>query len=523
MQLLTLIIEVSIRFFHLFLHMSEFYCTFAGEMQEEDYECYSTTHHTKFKLTKTMELSKITTFYFLGIGGIGMSALARFFAAKGYRVLGYDRTKSPLTQELEAEGILVQYNDDCQIVSELSIETTLVVRTPAVPFDTPIYEYIRKKGFSVIKRAEVLGMVTSLHRSLCVAGTHGKTTTSTILAHIMHTSSEGCSAFLGGISNNYHTNLLIDTNSDWVVTEADEYDRSFHALRPYISVITSMDPDHLDIYETEEKYYESFAHYASLTSDTLIIKKGLDINILASNTKAKIYTYGIETEANFSAQNIRYEQGVILFDFHIKYETTRVILKDMRLRVPVWVNIENSVAALAVAYIVGVSEDELRNGINTYTGVYRRFNIHVNTPQVSYIDDYAHHPSELRASIDSVSKLYPRRKIIGVFQPHLFSRTRDFADEFAEVLTKCDKILLLPIYPAREKPIPSVTSEWLRDKIEELGKQGEVVSKNLLATSIRQLVQTYLDNQQECVVLTMGAGDIDRLVEEIKQNLNAYE
>lgn len=503
--------------------MSKFYCTFAAEMQAEDYESHSTTHYTKFEHTKTMELSKITTFYFLGIGGIGMSALARFFAAKGYRVLGYDRTKSPLTQELEHEGIVVQYDDDCQYVSQLEAETTLVVRTPAVPWNTPIYAFIREKGFCIMKRAEVLGLVTSLHRSLCVAGTHGKTTTSTMLAHIMHASQNGCSAFLGGISNNYHTNLLIDTESQWVVAEADEYDRSFHALTPYISVVTSMDPDHLDIYGTEEQYYESFAHYASLVTDSLVVKKGLNINLLAAQAKANIYTYGVETEAHFSAQNVRFEQGIILFDFHIHCGQTNNILKDMRMCVPVWVNVENSVAALAVAYLVGLSEEELRHGISTYTGVYRRFNIHMNTPLLSYIDDYAHHPSELKASIESVRKLYPQRKIICVFQPHLFSRTRDFADEFAEALSMCDDVLLLPIYPAREEPIPGVTSEWLVGKIEKLGKPGEMVEKQLLTTTLNQLVQTHIANQQECVVLTLGAGDIDRLVEEIKLNLNAYE
>ena len=284
-----------------------------------------------------------------------------------------------------------------------------------------------------------------------------------------------------------------------------------------------MDPDHLDIYGTEEQYYESFAHYASLVTDSLVVKKGLNINLLAAQTKANIYTYGVETEAHFSAQNVRFEQGIILFDFHIHCGQTNNILKDMRMCVPVWVNVENSVAALAVAYLVGLSEEELRHGISTYTGVYRRFNIHMNTPLLSYIDDYAHHPSELKASIESVRKLYPQRKIICVFQPHLFSRTRDFADEFAEALAMCDNVLLLPIYPAREEPIPGVTSEWLVGKIEKLGKPGEMVEKQLLTTTLNQLVQTHIANQQECVVLTLGAGDIDRLVEEIKLNLNAYE
>ena len=335
----------------------------------------------------------VNTYYFLGIGGIGMSALARYFAAKGYRVLGYDRTASPLTHQLEAEGIGVQYDDVLDIVKTLDVATTIVVRTPAVPEDTPIYTYIRERGFRVMKRAEVLGLLTRMERALCVAGTHGKTTTSTMLAHLLYGSHLGCNAFLGGISNNYHTNLLIDNKSDYVVVEADEYDRSFHHLTPCMSVITSMDPDHLDIYGTEESYYESFAHYASLVTDALVVKKGVTLN--AEGLKAKVYTYAVEDEADFAAYNVRYNDGVIVFDFYALGQ----VIEGMRLGVPVWVNVENSVAALAIGSLLGLTEQELREGLESFAGVYRRFNMHVRTSRVCYIDDYAHHTEELRASI----------------------------------------------------------------------------------------------------------------------------
>lgn len=457
----------------------------------------------------------INTYYFLGIGGIGMSALARYFAARGFRVLGYDRTASPLTHQLEQEGIEVQYDDQLDVVMQLDVATTLVVRTPAVPDDTPVYVYLREQGFRLMKRAEVLGLLTRMNRALCVAGTHGKTTTSTMLAHLLHGSHLGCNAFLGGISNNYNTNLLIDTNSDFVVVEADEYDRSFHHLTPYMSVITSMDADHLDIYGTEQSYYDSFAHYASLVTDALIVKRGVALDI--DGLKAKVYTYAVEEDADFSAHNVRYDNGVIVFDYHALGE----VIADMRLCVPVWVNVENSVAALAIGYLLGLREQELREGLESFAGVYRRFNMHVNTSHVCYIDDYAHHPEELRASIESVRRLYPNRRLMVVFQPHLYSRTRDFADGFAQVLSDVDALLLLPIYPARELPIEGVTSDWLLTMVhsDELAL-AQVVEKNQLVERIVDLVQAW---PEPCVVMTLGAGDIDRLVLDIKQNLNKYE
>ena len=454
--------------------------------------------------------NQIQTYYFLGIGGIGMSALARYFAAKGARVLGYDRTPSPLTKELEAEGIAVQYNDSLDTVKALDVANTIVVRTPAVPEDFAVYVWLREQGFQILKRAEVLGLVTRSERALCVAGTHGKTTTSTMLAHILYQSHVGANAFMGGIANNYGTNLLLDQESDLVVVEADEFDRSFHHLTPYISVITSMDPDHLDIYGTEEAYRESFMHYASLVQEALVVKSGLAFNV--ESLKAKVYTYAVGEQADFYADNVQVQDGEIRFDFY----TPMGKVANIQLGVPVWVNIENGVAAMAVAWLMGATDEELRSGMNTFSGVYRRFNMHINTPQVTYVDDYAHHPMELKASIESVRKLYPNRHVIGVFQPHLFTRTRDFVDEFAEVLSTLDEVALLPIYPAREEPIAGVNSEWLLEKI---ATKRALVLPNILAKYLRERVKNCISKGKPSVVITMGAGDIDRLVNDITKSL----
>ena len=457
-----------------------------------------------------MFANQIHTYYFLGIGGIGMSALARYFAAKGYRVLGYDRTASPLTESLEAEGIEVQYDDSLDRVAALDLQTTVVVRTPAVPEDMAVYVWLKEKDFRILKRAEVLGIVTRSERALCVAGTHGKTTTSTMLAHILHQSHVGANAFLGGIANNYGTNLLLDQKSDLVVVEADEFDRSFHHLTPYISVITSMDPDHLDIYGTEDAYRKSFMHYASLVQEALVVKNSLQLTV--DNLQARVYTYAVDEMADFYADNIRVANGEIRFDFH----TPQQSVEDVQLGVPVWVNIENGVAAMAVAWLMGATDEELREGMRSFSGVYRRFNIHVNTPQITYIDDYAHHPMELKASIESVRKLYPERYVIGVFQPHLFSRTQDFAEEFAAVLSQLDEVALLPIYPAREEPIAGVTSEWLMDKVQT---KRALVLPDILAKYLRERVKNCLAKEKNCVVITMGAGDIDRQVQKIAKAL----
>ena len=454
-------------------------------------------------------MQQIDTYYFLGIGGIGMSALARYFAAKGSRVLGYDRTPSPLTQTLETEGIQVQYDDSLEIVKELNKATTVVVRTPAVPEDMAVYVWLREQGFRILKRAEILGIVTRSERALCVAGTHGKTTTSTMLAHILHQSHVGANAFLGGIANNYSTNLLLDASKN-VVVEADEFDRSFHHLTPYMSVITSMDPDHLDIYGTEEAYCKSFEKYAGLVEKALVVKRGLELN--AESLKAKVYTYAVNEESDFCATNVRITDGEIWFDFH----TPEHMVKDVQLGVPVWVNIENGVAAMAVAWLMGATDAELKAGMSSFSGVYRRFNIHVNTTKVAYVDDYAHHPMELKACVESVRRLYPERYVIGVFQPHLFSRTKDFVDGFATVLSGLDEVALLPIYPAREKPIEGVTSEWLLEKIQA---KRALVLPNILSKYLRERVKSCLAQNKDCVVITMGAGDIDRQVKDITKAL----
>ena len=465
-------------------------------------------------LCTMLNMRDIDGVYFLGIGGIGMSALARYFRAKGYRVAGYDRTPSMLTRELEQEGISISYTSDLEDVSHLSPASTLVVRTPAVPEDEEKYVWLRTNGFEILKRSEVLGVITHQERALCVAGTHGKTTTSTILAHLLHESHIGTNAFLGGISNNYQSNLLLNTNSDLVVVEADEYDRSFHHLTPFMSVITSIDPDHLDIYETAAAYQEGFEIYAGLVTNTIILKQGYHLD--SQRLKAKVYTYSGEwlsdAKPDFFATNIVVNDGQITFDMiGPKVNGEDLSVQNLTLGVPVWVNIENSVAAMAIARLNGVTAQEIRKGLASYSGVYRRFNIHVNTPRIAYVDDYAHHPTELEASISSIRKLYPTRYIIGVFQPHLYTRTRDFADGFRRILGKVDELILLPIYPAREKPIPGVTSQMLG---------GQVVEKKDLVNYLRQRIAKI---NCPVAVLTLGAGDIDRLVDDVTQMLNAVE
>lgn len=458
--------------------------------------------------------SDIQNFFFLGIGGIGMSALARYFHHQGFPVAGYDRTPSDLTRELEQEGIIITYNDDPDTVrlAPFSKQHTLVVRTPAVPEDSVIYTYLREQGFDIRKRAEVLGLVTRQMKALCVAGTHGKTTTSIMLAHLLYQSELSTNAFLGGISMNYGTNLLLDKNSPFVVVEADEYDRSFHHLTPYMSVVTAVDADHLDIYGTEEAYREAFAYYTSLISTALVMKHGIALQPKLKKG-CKLYTYGVMTSCrhddmttskpDFFADNIVVSKGQIHFDFHTPTET----IADLQLGVPVWVNIENAVAAMSVAWLNGVTVNELRHGIASFKGVLRRFNIHVNTPQVVYVDDYAHHPEEIATSIDSIRRLYPERHLIGVFQPHLYTRTRDFAEGFKKVLATLDECILLPIYPAREEPIEGVSSEMLG---------GQVVEK---ADLIAELKKRIANSQQPVVVLTVGAGDIDRLVPNVTKAL----
>ena len=456
----------------------------------------------------------IQSVFFLGIGGIGMSALARYFHIRGYRVAGYDRTPSPLTQELEHEGIAITYQDDVKWFESqlLPQKHTLVVRTPAVPEETELCIYLRAQNYTILKRAEVLGLITKQMKSLCVAGTHGKTTTSTMLAHLMYQSEIGTNAFLGGISLNYGTNVLLQKESPYVVVEADEYDRSFHQLSPYISIITAVDPDHLDIYGTQEAYQEAFAHYTTLITNVLVVKQGIALTPRMKKG-AKVYTYSVVEQAektdkpDFYADNIRVQNGKIYFDFH----TPNGAIPDILLGVPMYVNIENAVAAMAVAWINGVTDNELRRGIASFKGVKRRFNIHLQTPRFVYIDDYAHHPQEIATAIDAVRKVYADYTLVGVFQPHLFTRTRDFADEFAQTLSTLDEVVLLPIYPAREQPIEGVDSEMILNKITNPNKQ--LVAKEQLVEWVAKRIK---QSTQPIAVLTLGAGDIDRLVNDIK-------
>ncbi len=449
-----------------------------------------------------------TNIYFLGIGGIGMSAIARYFMAKGFGVAGYDRTRSRLCEELEAEGIAIHYTDDvAQIAPEfLQKESTLVVYTPAIPAEHTEFCYFKEQGFKIQKRAQVLGEIMRVERGLCVAGTHGKTTTSTMLAHLLKQSHVDCNAFLGGISKNYTNNLLLSDKSDFVVIEADEFDRSFHHLTPYMAVVTAVDADHLDIYGTYEAYLESFAHFTSLIAEggCLIMKKGIALQPrLGKNVK--LYTYSSTDEADFYAKNIRIGNGTIVFDFVTPTET----IADVELGVPVLVNVENSVAAMAIAWLNGVTADELRSAMASFAGIRRRFETWLKTDSLTIIDDYAHHPAELEASIKSVKALYADKKVLGVFQPHLYSRTRDFYKEFAAALSYLDEVVLLDIYPARELPIEGVTSQIIFD---------EIANENKTLITKKELLDC-LKSKRFDVLLTVGAGDIDTYLPQIVEML----
>lgn len=445
--------------------------------------------------------------YFVGIGGIGMSNLARYFMSKGKSVAGYDRMETPLTKALRAEGAQIHYEDYIKLIPAefLDREKTLVVYTPAVPASHSELHYFRQNGFAVMKRAQLLGEITKTSDAVCVAGTHGKTTVSSMIAHLLRQSAVDCSAFLGGILKNYNSNLLLSDNSHITVAEADEYDRSFHWLRPWIAVITSADPDHLDIYGTPEAYRESFEHFTSLIRNNgyLILKKGTPVTP-KNNESVEVFTYA-ETDGDFHAQNIRIGNGEIVFDF----VSPDIRIADIQLGVPVKINIENAVAAIAVAGLAGVRPDEIRAAMRTFGGAKRRFDIQLKTGNNVFIDDYAHHPKELTASIRSIKMLYPDRKVTGVFQPHLYTRTRDFVDEFAQSLSLLDDVVLLDIYPAREEPIPGITSEIIFDKItskeKTLLKKGELLD--------------FLKNKDLEVLVTLGAGDIEHLLPEIKEML----
>ncbi len=460
-------------------------------------------------------MNKFIRFYFLGIGGIGMSAIARYYNSQGFSVAGYDRTETKLTKDMQLEGMRVSYDPMVSAVPSEFLDKvkTLVVMTPAIPADHPQLNYFRTEGYTVMKRAEVLGYLTSQNKGICVAGTHGKTTTSTITAHLLYQSKVTCNAFLGGISNNYKTNLLLSKESNLVVIEADEYDRSFHHLKPYMAVITSDDADHLDIYGSHEAVRESFEHFASLVKPggVLIVKKGIEINPTLQKG-VKLMTYSMDQGGDFHAENIHFKNGEIIFDFITPTES----IQQVKLTVPVKINVENSVAAMALAWLNGVTSEELRLGISSFSGIYRRFNVLYQSPQLVYVDDYAHHPSELKAGIESIREMYPGKKLTVVFQPHLYSRTRDFADDFAAILSKADQLLLLDIYPARELPIEGVDSQMILDKV--------TISEKKICTK-EQVLEIAENNDQLEVLVSFGAGDIDAIVpqirEKVKQNANS--
>lgn len=453
-----------------------------------------------------MDMTKTTAVYFVGAGGIGMSALIRYFLSKGKRVAGYDKTPSALTEQLNREGAAIHYEDRVELIPQAfrHPEETLVVYTPAVPETHAELTFFRTGGFEVMKRARVLGEITNCNRGLCIAGTHGKTTTSSMLAHLLKQSSVDCNAFLGGILKNYDSNLMLSDRSDLTVIEADEFDRSFHWLTPYMAVITAVDPDHLDIYGTPQAYRESFEKFTSLIrpDGCLLMKKGIDLTPRLQ-PGVRLYTYSADEGGDFHAEQIRIGNGEILFDF----AGPEIRIPDVSLGVPVKVNIENAVAAMALAWMNGATSEQMKAAMASFAGPRRRFDFHLKKPDLVLIDDYAHHPAELKASILSVKELYAGRRVTGIFQPHLYTRTRDFAADFAASLSLLDELILLDIYPAREEPIPGVTSRIIFDRVTITDKQ---------MCSKEQLPDVVSAGKYE-VVLMVGAGDIERLVEPVRE------
>ena len=452
-------------------------------------------------------MERFDSIYFLGIGGIGMSALARYFLFKGYRVAGYDRTASHITDALSAEGAEICFDESPALIPDYckSPENTLVVYTPAVPESHAGFSFFRENGFEIVKRAKLLGMITRNSRALCVAGTHGKTTTSSMLAHILDSAPDGCNAFLGGILKNCNSNLMLSDRCDLTVIEADEYDRSFLQLSPYMAVITAADPDHLDIYGTEEEYLKGFADFTSLIrpGGVLLMRSGVKVKPRCAEG-VRVFSFG-DAGSDFYAENIRVGNGRILFDF---VAPDRVI-RDVELGVPVRINVYNAVAAMAVALLNGVDDAVIRDGVASFRGVERRFDFWIKSDRVVLLDDYAHHPDEVRASLQSVRELYPDKHITVIFYPHLYSRTRDFAPQFAEALSLADRVILLPIYPAREAPIERVSSKIIQDAL--TCPESEICPKERLLERIH-------DGSVE-VLMTMGAGDVDRFLPSIKKIL----
>lgn len=447
--------------------------------------------------------------YFIGIGGIGMSAIARYFLNIGIFVGGYDKTPSALTEALEQEGAIIHYEDDVQLIPAecLEKENCLVVYTPAIPASHKEWNFFKEKGFNIQKRAQVLGTLTHSLKGLCAAGTHGKTTTSSMLAHILHQSNIGCNAFLGGITKNYGTNYLLSKDSPYVVIEADEFDRSFHWLTPWATVITSTDADHLDIYGTEEAYLESFSKYTSLIQPGGVLVLHTGLKMIPKTTKGVTTYYYSRTEGDFHAENIKIGNGRITFDLISPIEN----IKDIELGVPVGINIDNGIGAMALAQIAGASSEEIRNAMLSFGGVDRRFDFHVRKDNMVYISDYAHHPEEIRQSILSIRELYEGRKIKAIFQPHLYSRTKDFYQEFADALSLLDDVVLLDIYPAREEPIPGVTSHLIYDNLRP-GISKQIIHKDDLISCVKA--------KNYDVLVTLGAGDIENYATEITNILN---
>ena len=459
-----------------------------------------------------MELKDIKSVYFVGAGGIGMSAIARYFLHKGLVVAGYDKTPSELTHQLEKEGMMIHYEENVNLIPEACRQplTTLVVYTPAIPSTHAELKYFHDNNFVIEKRAQVLGTLTRTHKGLCFAGTHGKTTTSTMCAHIMHQSHLDCNAFLGGISKNYGTNYILSTHSDYVVIEADEFDRSFHWLRPWMSVITSTDPDHLDIYGTKEAYLDSFRHYTELIQPggALIIHKDLEMKQHVQEG-VKVYNYSRE-EGDFHAENIQIKNGTITFDFISPIE----IVKNVELGQPIPINIENGVAAMAMAQLNGCTAEELREGMRTYGGVDRRFDFKIKNDRHVFLSDYGHHPKEILQSAKSLKELYSDRKITAIFQPHLYTRTRDFYKDFADALSHFDEVILTEIYPAREQPIEGVTSKLIYDNL-----RPNIEKKMIQKDDVLNFVKVHDFD----VLVVLGAGNLDNYVPEIAEIIKAKE
>lgn len=455
-----------------------------------------------------MELKDIKAVYFVGAGGIGMSAIARYFIHKGMVVAGYDKTVSELTRQLEKEGMIIHYEENVAEIPHACKDpkSCLIIYTPAIPAKHKELVFFKDGGFEIQKRAQVLGTLTRTHKGLCVAGTHGKTTTSAMCAHIMHQSHIDCNAFLGGISKNYGTNYILSDTSDYVVIEADEFDRSFHWLRPWMSIITATDPDHLDIYGSKEAYLESFRLYTGLIQPggTLILHKDLEMK---SNVQDGVKTYEYSrNEGDFHAENIKIENGTIFFDFISPIEN----IKDVELGQPIPINIENGVAAMAMAQLNGCTTEEIRYGMKTYAGVNRRFDFKIKNEKLVFLSDYAHHPKEIYQSAKSIRELYKDRKITAIFQPHLFTRTRDFYKDFAKALSQLDEVILCDIYPAREKPIHGVTSKLIYDNL----KPG--VEKSMIH---KEDVLNLVKSRSFDVLIVLGAGDLDDYVPQITKIL----